>query len=175
MCEFELAQSNTYQILNTAIRFSFQGISQHGDHTQIAAIAKRLYSNAALAGVRMKNLHLREIGLDKGADAAVAINLFEIVQRRNKGLALIVQNGMAFGISGVERGKSIAIIVFLHVADNDELIILQIKFTIKKRDHQGIISDIFCIGNSPDSRCNTIAIIAGDAPELQLVIYLCLD
>ena len=82
---------------------------------------------------------------------------------------------MAFGICGVERGQSIAIIVFLHVADNDELVILQIEFTVEKRDHQGIISDIFCIGNSSDSRCDAIAVIAGNASELQLVIYLCLD
>ena len=137
MCEFELAQRNADQTLNTAIRFFLQSISQRGDRTQITAIAQRFYSDAALAGIRMKNLHLCEIGLDKGADAAVAINLFEIDQRRNKGLTLIVQNGLAFGIGGVERGKSIAIIVFLHVADNDEIVILQIEFTIKKRGPSG--------------------------------------
>ena len=90
MCEFELAQSNADQTLNAAIRFFFQSISQHGDRAQTAAIAQRFYSNAAFAGIRMKNLHLREIGLNKRADTAVAINLFEIDQRRDKGLALIV-------------------------------------------------------------------------------------
>ena len=55
MCEFELAQSNADQILNTAIRFFLQSIAQHGDRAQITAIAQRFYSNAALAGIRMKN------------------------------------------------------------------------------------------------------------------------
>ena len=175
MCEFELTQSNADQTLDTAIRLFLQSISQHGDRAQITAIPQRFYSNAALAGIRMKNLHLREIGLNKRADAAVAINLFEIDQRRNEGLALIVQNGMAFGIGGVERDEGIAIIVFLHVADNDEIVILQIEFTVEKRDHQSVISDIFCIGNSSNRSSDTIAVIAGNAPELQLVIHLCLD
>ena len=53
--------------------------------------------------------------------------------------------------------------------------IFEIEFAVEERGHEGVISQVVLVGNGFDRGRDAVAVAAGDAPELQEGIRLCMD